>query len=203
VEDEEMSEGEESEDEMDDEGDEKHKRNVFALTADEGVRKKLRDMESRMEDQKKTRTWKDGVRKMHEALAQEGVGSPVMEIFSPSRVNGMAARLGIVPGMSLDLTTNDPDDGRPWDFSDPNKRKKALDKVLAKEALLVIGSPLCKSFSNLQNWNFKRMDPEKVKRMKKEGMDHLKFCMMLYRIQVENGMYFLHEHPPSIGQKLG
>ena len=29
------------------------------------------------------------------------------------------------------------------------------------------------------------------------GREHLKFCMLLYRIQHENGMYFLHEHPHS------
>ena len=33
--------------------------------------------------------------------------------------------------------------------------------------------------------------------MRKEGRAHLKFCMMLYRIQAENGLYFLHEHPYS------
>ena len=48
---------------------------------------------------------------MHEALEQEGIGSAVMEIFSPARVNGMAERLGIMPGMSLDLTGADEDDG--------------------------------------------------------------------------------------------
>ena len=33
--------------------------------------------------------------------------------------------------------------------------------------------------------------------MKDEGMKHLNFCMMLYDIQMESGLYFLHEHPYS------
>lgn len=93
---------------------------------------------------------------MHEALEREGIGSAIMEVFSPPRVNGMAEHLGIIPGMSLDLSGCDPDDGEPWDFNNEAKRKKAMDKVLAKEALLVIGSPMCKSFSKLMNWNWKK-----------------------------------------------
>ena len=31
--------------------------------------------------------------------------------------------------------------------------------------------------------------------MIKDGKMHVDFCAMLYRIQHENGMYFLHEHP--------
>ncbi|MCP2505236.1 MAG: hypothetical protein NLN65_08075, partial [Candidatus Poseidoniaceae archaeon] len=31
----------------------------------------------------------------------------------------------------------------------------------------------------------------------REGKTHLQFFMTLYEIQIENGMYFLHEHPYS------
>jgi len=41
------------------------------------------------------------------------------------------------------------------------------------------------------------MDPEKKQRMINEGLHHLRFSMMLYRMQMEQGMYFLHEHPDS------
>ena len=55
-----------------------------------------------------------------------GLGHPhVTEVYSPPRVTSMAARLGMIPGMSFDLTTVDPDDGKPWDFNDPGKRNKA------------------------------------------------------------------------------
>ena len=28
-----------------------------------------------------------------------------------------------------------------------------------------------------------------------EGTAHLRFCMKLYKMQIENGLYFVHEHP--------
>ena len=118
-----------------------------------------------------------------------------MEVYSPVRVNGMASRLGMVPGLSLDLTTNDPDDGQPWDFSRKDKRDKVMDKILNKEALLVIGSPMCRMFSRLQQMNFSKMDPERKDAMMKEAKDHLAFSMAIYQLQMDNGMYFLHEHP--------
>ena len=105
---------------------------------------------------------------MHEALKKEGIGNAVMEVFSQPGVKGMAERLGIMRGLSLDLTGIDKVDGQPWDFNMRAKRDKAMDIVLGKQALLLIGSPMCKSFSKLMNWNWKRMDPIKQEQMIKE-----------------------------------
>ena len=123
---------------------------------------------------------------MHEALKKKGIGNAVMEVFSQPRVNGMAERLGIMPGLSLDLTGVDKDDGQPWDFNVKAKRDKAMNIVFGKQALLLIGSPMCESFSKLMNWNWKRMDPAKKEKMIREGKTHLQFCMTLYKIQMEN-----------------
>ena len=41
------------------------------------------------------------------------------------------------------------------------------------------------------------MGPEEVARRKAEALEHIKFCVKLYRIQQANGRYFLHEHPRS------
>mgnify|MGYP003327443432 CR=1 FL=1 len=57
--------------------------------------------------------WKDDVERMNKLMQREGMHGAVLEIFSPTRVNGVADKLGIVPGMSLDLTTVDPDDNKP------------------------------------------------------------------------------------------
>ena len=162
-----------------------------SLTPDETVMEKIKSVQRNIDRKKRDREWNDGVREMHRELAREGIDNLVMEVFSPPRVNGMAERLGIMPGLSLDLTGCDQDDGKPWDFNDRDKRAKAMDMVLGKKALLVIGSPMCKSFSKLMNWNWHRMDADKREEMKREGRRHLKFCMMLYKIQMENGMYFL------------
>ncbi len=191
----------EQDEEMDEqegpEVDDEDSRMVMMLTPDEQVQKAISKIKKDVEECKRDRRWNDDVENMKEALEREGVQSAIMEVFSPERVNGMAARLGVMPGLSLDMTSNDPTDGKPWDFNTKEKRDKALDMVLGKRALLVIGSPMCRAFSKLQNWNFKRMKPEKRDKMIAEGRAHLRFCMMLYRIQVENGMYFLHEHPYS------
>ena len=157
----------------------------------------MNEFHQRMKRDTGNARWKDGVREMNKALEREGISGSVLEIFSPTRVNGMAGRLGIVPGMSLDLTTVDPDDGRPWDFNNPAKRAKAMDMVIGKKALLLIGSPMCKAFSRLQHMNINRMDPKKWDRMISEGKTHLRWCMALYQMQMDNGMYFLHEHPWS------
>ena len=82
----------------------------------------------------------------------------------------------------MDLTSVDPEDGMPWDFNNEAKCKKALDMVISKRARLLIGFPMCKAFSKLMNWNWERMDPEKNKKMRDEGITHLTFCMMLYDI---------------------
>jgi hypothetical protein len=121
-----------------------------------------------MQNAKKNKKWNTDIDRMHQALRKEGIETPIMELFSKKRVNGMAERLGIIPGMSLDLTGNDPIGGMPWDFNKKDKRNRAMDMVLGKQALLIIGSPMCKAFSKLQDMNYRRMSPEKRDEMMKE-----------------------------------
>lgn len=83
----------------------------------------------------------------------------------------------------------------PWDFNRREKRDKAENLIREKSAMLLIGSPMCAAFSQLQNLNFRRMNPEKVKEKIEMGMRHLRFCLKLYKMQLDQGMYFLHEHP--------
>ena len=71
-----------------------------------------------------------------------------------------------------------------------------MDMVLRKEALLVIGSPMCRAFSQLQSFNG-NIHKDQYWKMQQDAREHLKFCMALYQIQIDNGMYFLHEHPYS------
>ena len=117
------------------------------------------------------------------------------EVYSPPRVNGLAKQLGVIPGMSLDLTVEDPDDGKPWDFNNPEKRDKAERMIRDKRGLLLIGSPMCSAFSQLQSLNRTRIGEEKYQDMVKKGTEHLEFCAKLYKMQMENGLYFIHEHP--------
>ena len=84
--------------------------------------------------------------------------------------------MGLIPGMALDLSVVDPDDGLPWDFNNEDKRKKAMRLIFTKRSLLLIGSPMCSSFSNIQNFNWGRMDPKEVDRVKAYGKRHLEFA---------------------------
>ena len=52
---------------------------------------------------------------------------------------------------------------KPWFFNDPEKRKKVLDKIVSKQALLVTGSPMCKAYSRLQDGASKGCDLTKWK----------------------------------------
>jgi len=90
--------------------------------------------------------------------------------------------------MSFHLTTCDPDDSKPWDFNDHAKQVKAERLVRQKKSLLLIGSPMCTAFSQLQNLNFAKMTEEQDQVVKDYGYKPLEFMMRLYNIQVSNGL---------------
>ena len=52
-----------------------------------------------------------------ELLLAAGWKTECGEIYSPPRVTQVISELGLRPAWSLDLTTVDPEDGMPWDFS--------------------------------------------------------------------------------------
>ena len=73
---------------------------------------------------------------MNEALKLENVDSAIFNVYSPPRVNAIAEMWKLLPGWSLDLTSVDPEDGRPWDFSKQDKRDKAERMVKDKSGEL-------------------------------------------------------------------
>ena len=118
----------------------------------------------------------------------------VSEVFSPPRVVVQAPRYGLSPGISLDLTVSD-EYGRPWDLSDHPTRERVIKLVEAEKPMLIIGSPPCTMFSQLQSL-VKHMTDEHIWNQRMEqAVEHLRFCMFLYLKQVKDGRYFLHEHP--------
>ena len=84
----------------------------------------------------------------------------------------------LLPGWSIDFTGYDVD-GMSWDFTRQDKRDRAEEIISNKRAMLIIGSPLCSA----RNQNNK---------MGKLCEEHLRFYMKLYRIQMGNGLYFIH-----------
>ena len=80
---------------------------------------------------------------------KQAVRRIVSEVYSPPRVTAMLRRMtdhGLTPGLALDLTTCDPEDGTPWDFDIAEKREKALKLLRAQKPLFVIGSPMLESW---------------------------------------------------------
>ena len=73
----------------------------------------------------KRRRWSDGQDRMNEELSRYGAGHHVTEIYLPPRVAVWADRMRLAPGLAFDLTQKDPNDGKPWDFNDPNKASTA------------------------------------------------------------------------------
>ena len=122
-------------------------------------------------------------------------GVDVMEVHSPVRVAAICSKFGLTPGVSLDLKNG-------WDFDKAADRREAVRKVLEDKPSLLIGSPPCTWFSMLQELNIAkyRDNPEwqaKYQLELEKAIRHVKFCCQLYRLQMKDGRYWLHEHPWS------
>ena len=61
---------------------------------------------------------------------------------------------------------------------------------------LLIGSPACTAFTTWQALNeSKSKDPDAYRKARRRAVAHIEFMIELYREQLEDGHYFLHEHP--------
>ena len=113
----------------------------------------------------------------------------VSEVYSAPRVADIARRqprLGAIPGVSLDLTGKD-EQGNPWDFNLKEQREKAERLIDEQRPLLLIGTPMCTAFSNIQNLNKARRDPEIVRRELIKACIHFNWCCHLYAKQMSRG----------------
>lgn len=123
-----------------------------------------------------------------------GPHGAVCEVYSPPRVASVAETMGETAGWSLDLTTCD-EQGRAWDFDDPACRRRAVQLVRQSRPFMLIGSPMCTWFSTLMSMNFPQMTEEQKEQGMARARRHLAFSIYLYRIQLQEGRHFLHEHP--------
>ena len=88
--------------------------------------------------------------------------------------------------------------GQFWDFGKAVDRREAEEYVREHKPTWLIGSPPCTAFSILNfGMNYPKMDPEVVRAKIKEGRMHLRFMLHLYKIQLDGGRHFLHEHPAT------
>ena len=98
---------------------------LYALTGDWHVAENLSSWSNKVSKstQDEQRRWDDDVNKMNNLLKESNM-TICNEIYSAPRVNEMARKMGTLPGFSLDLTCDDPDDGKPWDFNSKENAKR-------------------------------------------------------------------------------
>ena len=100
----------------------------------------------------------------------------------------------VIPGFASDLTTAD-EDGSLWDFDSKVMRDCAMAKVKSERPQLLIGSPMCTAFSTWQRINNLIRDPATVAAEKRRAVEHLSFCVELYKEQLKHGSFVLHVYP--------
>ena len=81
-----------------------------------------------------------------------------------------------------------------YDFNLEEDRQRAWAAIDRDKPELVVGSPECNMFSNLQHlnkWTVPRQEQwEKAKK-------HLEFICEVYQYQIDQGRWLLHEHPST------
>ena len=73
-------------------------------------------------------------------------GVDITEVFSPTRETQVCKKYGLTPGESMDLSTG-------WDFDRGEDRRQAVKHIKEEKPMVVIGSPPCTVFSQLQTMN--------------------------------------------------
>ncbi len=125
----------------------------------------------------------------------------VSEMYSPPRVTKLIRETRarhLMPGFAFDITTVDPADGLPWDFSLEHKRRRARALLREQKPYMLVGSPMCTHFTTWQRLNeVKSKDVASTKRARTAAIVHMDFVAELYGEQMQDGRYFLHEHPLS------
>ena len=122
-------------------------------------------------------------------------GPDVAEIHSQPRVCQEAGEAHLTPGWSLDLTMKDPATGKAWDLSVPSVQSRVKKLVRDTKPYCIIGSPPCTPFSPLQEISRSKRDPRVMRQELEAGKRHIRFCLELYGMQIDEKRHFVHEHP--------
>lgn len=126
------------------------------------------------------------------ATFMEVCGRSIFHQSQVERRNINVKRLG-----AFDLCTTK-NDGQPWNICLRSDRKEARALINKLQPEWIIGAPPCTVCSIWNHgMNFKKVEPEKIQKLVQEGLLHLKFMCSLYKRQLVNGKYFLHENTAS------
>lgn len=118
-------------------------------------------------------------------LGERVCAADMGEMFSPPRVGPEARKHGLLAGDAMDLTTG-------WDFTKEVDRRKSEDYIDKEKPLVLIGSPPCTAFSQLQ-----ALIPDSERKAKQlaEGIKHMQFMCLPYQKQVNEGSLLINENP--------
>lgn len=116
------------------------------------------------------------------------IADHVAEVYSPRRLLNSTAKLRLRGDLSADLLTG-------WDLRQEHRRFDLVKEVLARRPHVLMISPPCTMFSQLQASNWFRMDRPKREQQWVEATAHLHFSMFLCYLQAKNGRGFIFEHP--------
>ena len=116
-------------------------------------------------------------------MTEDDTKHVVTEMFSPPRVNARIRKIGargwLRAGSSFELVV-DSATGESWDFLKASDRKRCWERLVQEDPWVVIGSPPCTAFSNVQNSNKERCDPVERHRKLIEGKVLLRFALDVY-----------------------
>ena len=115
-------------------------------------------------------------------------GVDITETYSPDHVATTCRRFGLTPGSSMDLATG-------YDFSKPADRRRAWNKVMTEEPYILIGGLPHTLLSQLRKIDVAKYESDPAYNLIEQVKQHIRFCCVLYRIQLSKGRIFLHEHP--------
>lgn len=118
-------------------------------------------------------------------LEKKLLAADVTDIFSPPRVTVEARQFGLKAEEAWDLTHG-------WDFNKVEHQEAAKTYQENHKPRVLIGSPPCTPFSQLQTLN---PETDRSREKLREGEAHMDFVLDLYRRQVQAGRIFIHEHP--------
>ena len=97
---------------------------------------------------------------------------------------------------SMDITTVN-EQGEQWDCTNVEMRNQAFRKIVAEKPFLLVGAHPCANWSLESNASWSRM----MQRQKDDELHrarvHMQFVSRMYKLQHDEGRYFLHEHRQS------
>ena len=97
---------------------------------------------------------------------------------------------------SMDITTVN-EQGVRWDFTNMEMRNQASRKIVAEKPFLLMGAHPCANWRSKSNVSWTRMTRREKDDELHRARVHMQFVCRMYKLQHDEGRYFLHEHCQS------